>query len=471
MAGPILGVLVYWAVLPTELSPEAKRLSGVLVFTVIFWVCEPIPLAATALLSPLLCVLCGVADVKKTFAPFASSILFLFIGMFIWAEAAAKHGLDKRFALRVLGCPGVARSPTTVLLAIGCVAGFFSMWSSNTATTAIIAPVVLGMIRANPQFADPRVAPSLLLMVSFAASAGGLATPVGTPPNLISIGFIQELLNERVPFVSWMRIGVPLSVVLILTLVVILRPRGFGRFDNHGGLTAGFQREAQLMGPMSLGERNVVIVFVLALICWIYPGLAEAIAGADALGVRWFNAHLPEDMVGLGAGLLLFAMPTNLRQWEFTVGWRDAARIGWGTILLFGGGMALGQQVFATGLAKALSGEMIQHLGTPGPGVLAAAGIVIAIVLSEFTSNTASANVMVPLMIGLAQAAQLPPVPVAMATALACSFGFMLPVSTAPNAIVYGTGRVPLRRMIIAGVTFDIVGALAIWLAVRLAGG
>lgn len=469
IAGPVVGLIVFWIVQPTELSPQAKPLAGILTFTIVYWICEPIPLAATALISPLLCVVCGVGETKKVFEPFASTILFLFIGMFILAEAAAKHGLDKRFALWVLGCRGVARSPVTMLLAVGAIAGFISMWTSNTATTAVIVPVVLGMIRANPQFGDPRMAASLLLMISFAATAGGLATPIGTPPNLISIGFIRDLIHEQVSFVQWMKIGVPLSVILILVLVVLLKPRGVGRFQNHGDLTTDFRRQSESLGAMSPGERNVVWVFFAALGCWLYPSIAEGIRGASAPEVVWFKKHLPEDLIGLGAGLLLFFLPTKMRDWQFTVNWRDAAKIDWGTILLFGGGMVLGHQIFATGLAKAISGTAVDTFGAPTLWTLAAAGIVLSITLSEFASNTAAANVMVPLVIGLAQASNLEPVPVALATALACSFGFMLPVSTAPNAIVYGTGRVPLRYMMAMGIAFDAIGAVAIWIAVRLA--
>lgn len=467
--GPIVGLLGYGIVQPLGLSPEAERLAGVLAFTITYWVCEPIPLAATALLGPLLCVAFGVADAKKMFAPFGSSILFLFIGTFILAGAAARHGLDKRIALRVLAIPGVARSPTTLLLAVGGIAGFVSMWTSNTATTAVITPIVLRFIHANPAFAERRLAAGLLLMISFAATAGGLATPIGTPPNLISIGFIEQLTQHRVTFVEWMQVGLPLSIFLIVLLTFLLRPRGAGRLDKHNELTATFRDQARALGPMSRAERNIVIAFAAASACWLYPGLAEIVGGEGAFGARWLQAHLPEDMVGLGVGLVLFLMPIDWKRGEFTVSWRDAARIDWGTIFLFGGGMALGQQIFATGLAKSMSEFVFAIFGQPGFWGLLFGGIVLSIALSEAASNTAAANVMVPLMIGLAQAAGLPPIPIAIATALACSFGFMLPVSTAPNAIVYGTGFVPLRMMFVQGAVFDAIGALVILAAMWIA--
>ncbi len=469
-AGPILGLLVYAAVSQTDLQPAAQALAGVLAFTVIYWVCEPIPLAATALLSPLLCVIVGVTDVKKMFVPFASPIVFLFIGSFILAEGAQKYGLDKRIALKVLGLRGVARSPTTILAAVGIVTGFLSMWMSNTATTALILPIVLGLIHANPQLAKPRVAAPLFLMISFSATAGGLATPIGTPPNLISIGLLEEQAGIKVSFVEWMWRGVPLAMLLIGVLVLLLRPWGHAHFDNHGEMTKSFREQGRGLGRIKLGEWNVVSIFLVALVCWVAPSLAMMIWGKDDPFAQWFEKHLPEEMVGLAAGLMLFCLPTNLKRWEFTVTWRDAQRIDWGTIFLFAGGMALGSQIRATGLDETIGKLMMSAVGEPSLWKLVAAGIAISIALSEFTSNTAAANVTVVMMLGAAKAASVDPVPIGIATCLACSFGFMLPVSTGPNAMVYGTGRVPLRKMIALGVAFDIIGGILIWLLIRLTG-
>lgn len=469
--GPILGLTAFALASGTSLPPAAQRLVGVLVFTFTYWLSEPIPLAATAMLGPLLCVVCGVEDLKKVFPPFAAPIIFLFIGSFLLAAATRKHGLDQRLALKLLSRPGVAQTPTRLLIATAAVTGFLSMWMSNAATTALVLPVVLGLIETHPELGKPRVAASLLLMISFAATAGGLATPVGTPPNLIALGLVRQLTGLDVSFVQWMLVAVPLSVVLIVILILLLQPRGTGRLADHDAFIAGLRAKAGALGPWTAGERNVVVVFCLALGAWLYPGLAELIAGKSAPGVAWFDRHLPEEIVGLCAGLLLFLLPTDRQKFEFTINWRDGAQIDWGTILLFGGGMALGQLIFSTGLAKSIGDVMMGWLGSPGLWLLMAAGVVLSVALSEFTSNTATANVVVPLMIGLAQASHLNPIPIAIATCLACSFGFMLPVSTGPNAMVYGTGRVPLRRMLTTGLLFDGIGIAAIlaamWLAVR----
>jgi sodium-dependent dicarboxylate transporter 2/3/5 len=205
----------------------------------------------------------------------------------------------------------------------------------------------------------------------------------------------------------------------------------------------------------------------MAVVLWMYPGLMEMIFGPGRMGAAFFEKHLPEETVGLFAGLILFILPINFRKWEFTIDWRDGAQIDWGTVLLFGGGLVLGRQIFDTGLATAIGSGVNSVLGNPSLGLLTAVAIVLSIALSEATSNTASANVMVPMMIAVAQGAGVNPIPVALATCLACSFGFMLPISTPPNALAYGTGLVRLPEMIRTGVILDIVGAIGIWLIIR----
>lgn len=465
------GIVVWLALSSSGALPlPAAKLTGILVFTVIWWICEPIPMAATALLSPLLCIVFGLGKASEVLAPFSSTIIFLFIGSFLLAEAARKHGLDRRLALSVLGLPGVTRSPWTVLLAIGTITAFLSMWMSNTAVTALMLPVALGLMKSDGQLNQPRMAASLMLMLSFAATAGGLATPIGTPPNLIGKGLLKELTGHDVTFLSWMTAGLPLSLLLIGVLVWLLRPKGVVWSSDHEELTESLRRQTRSLGGMSRAERNVTLVFTLALMAWLYPSVVTLLLGKGAGGAGWFEKNLPEDMVGLGMGLLLFILPVHLAKWEFTVDWRDAAKIDWGTILLFGGGMAMGKQMTATGLDKAMGAALMHWLGTPGPWTVMAVGIVAAIVLSEFTSNTAAVNVVMPLMIALATAAHVDPVPVGLATCLACSFGFMLPVSTAPNAIVFGSGRVPLQRMMSLGIRFDVIGAVLIWVWMVICG-
>jgi solute carrier family 13 (sodium-dependent dicarboxylate transporter), member 2/3/5 len=473
MAGWVLGPAVFALLLMLPmpgLTPEAHRLAAILGLTLVLWICESIPLAVTALLAPVLCVVLGVGKDKEVFAPFGSPIVFLFIGMFFVAAAMQKHGFEKRLALGMLGIGGLASTPLRLYASIATVTAVLSMWMSNVATTAVMLPIALGIANTCPDLARNAVARArLVLLIPFAASVGGLATPVGTPPNLIALGFLRELAGVGIGFLGWMQLAVPLSAVLVVLLVFLLRPplrrwTGESLSASLGDLAA--QRSA--LGRLTPGERNCALCLGGAIALWLYPGVIELVFGKPRFGAAWVQAHFPEEIVGLIAGLALFLLPTNVRSGEFTITWREAVNIDWGTILLFAGGLALGKQVFDTGLAKALGDTVASSLGA-GAGVwaLSAVAILLTLLLSTATSNTATANVMVPMMIAVAQSSGINPVPVALACCLASSFGFALPVSTGPNAMAYSTGEVKLLQMVRYGLILDIAGAVLIWLTIR----
>jgi sodium-dependent dicarboxylate transporter 2/3/5 len=284
---------------------------------------------------------------------------------------------------------------------------------------------------------------------------------------LIAIGMLRDLAGRPVTFVDWMLVTLPLTVVMLAVCWLILRARyrdRNGAIPTVGGWALA---ESVQLGPWRRAEVNVASVFGLAIALWMLPGLARIIAPVAAV-THVLDTRLPEAAVALLAAVLLFVLPTDLARGEFTVDWSAAARIDWSTILLFGGGLALGRLMFETGLAPAVGGALLSAAGDQSLWTLTAGAIVAGIVLSETSSNTASASVVVPVVIAAAQAAGVSPVPPALGAALGASFGFMLPVSTPPNAIVYGSGLVPLREMVRSGVVLDIVGALLIWVALRI---
>ncbi len=477
--GPALMLGLWLAPLP-GLSPEAHRLAAIMALVVTFWVTEAIPLAATALLGPALCVVLRVGEEKQVFAPFASPITFLFIGTFMIAAAMRKYGLDRRMALWLLSQSALARTPARLFGTLGVLTAALSMWMSNTATTAMMLPIALGALSAWPALGGRRdVRSSLVLLIAFAASVGGLGTPVGTPPNLIGLGAIRELLDIEIGFPKWMAVSLPIVGVQILFLLWHLRPRGLARDGGSDASTAAHEALAaqrRALGSLSPGERNTIAVFAVAIALWMLPGLFDLAAGlrpGAAVGSRhevsaFLGRHFPEETVGLLAGVSLLFLPVSWRQGAFTLTWAEAVRIDWGTILVFAGGMALGRQLFDTGLARALGSGTISLLGQPSLWTLVAVGIVLGILVSEAASNTASATVMVPVMIAVAKEASVDPVPVALATCMACSFGFLLPVSTGPNALAYGTGHVSIPEMIRRGFALDLVGAAALFLGFRL---
>lgn len=447
----------------------AHKLAALMTLAIILWVSEAIPMAATSLLVPALCIVFGVGSVTAVLAPFASPITFLFIGSFMLGAALQKHGLDNRLALRLLSLPGVTRSPFTVFAALGVFTALLSMWMSNSGTTAVMLPIALGVLKTCPALGGSRSArENLVLLIAFAASIGGLATPVGTPPNLIALAALREHAGIHLTFVQWMQLALPLSLVLLAWLLWLMRPPSGASVGDAVGLQRQFRVQLAGLGPMSRGEFHVAGALGVAVFLWVFPGMSELLGfGGNPLTV-WIRRHFPEDIIGLLAGLVLLVLPTNLRKSEFTLEWHEAVKIDWGTILLFAGGLSLGAQIFQTGLAKAIGEGVGALFGQPDLWTLVAVAIVISIALSEAASNTASAAIMAPMMIAVALSAKVNPIPMALATTLACSFGFLLPVSTGPNAQAYATGQVRLIAMMRKGIWLDLFGAVVIWLVVRL---
>jgi sodium-dependent dicarboxylate transporter 2/3/5 len=478
--GFVLAPVVFALLLMAPLGgmkPEAHRLAAVMAAVVILWITEALPMPVTALLGAAAAVVLRVAPAKEVFAPFADPLIFLFIGSFIIARAIFLHGLDRRMAYGVLSMRWIGGRPSRVLLAFGAVTATLSAWMSNTATTAMMFGIgmsILSVMMASgggdgPRI-DPRYATGLMLMTSFAASIGGLATPVGTPPNVIGIGFIRGLLNEEVTFFEWMAVGVPVVVLLFICLYLYLNALSPAGVRTLGDGTDVIRRARESLGPWSPGQRSVAIAFGVTAVLWITPGLFALMMGETSGIYRQMSARLPESAAALIGALLLFLLPGNDGARALT--WEEAAKIDWGVILLYGGGFALGVLSFQTGLAEAVGRGMTGIIPVRGEFGLLFASVVVAVLVSETTSNTASANMVVPVVISIAVAQGVDPFIPALGATMAASLGFMLPVSTPCNAIVYGSGYVPLMRMVRYGVILDVIGIVvitgAVWLLAPL---
>jgi sodium-dependent dicarboxylate transporter 2/3/5 len=472
--GPLVALLVYYLPMP-NLSPTAHTLAAVISLVGVWWITEPIPIPMSALLGAVLCVVFGIADVKKVFAPFADPIIQLFLGSFMLAEAMAIHGLDKRFAYAIMAMKAVGNSTGRILAAFGFICAFLSMWISNTAATAMMFPIALGIVyamgdivaRQTGNTVDPtklRFGTGMMLMAAYAASAGGIATPVGTPPNLIGIALIEKFCQVRIPFFQWMLFAVPLLVMLFALLYVLMYYLHKREVKYVEGSREYVAQQRATLGRWSAGQKNALLAFLVTVVLWIIPGILSIVYGSTSPTVKTFNKYVPEGVAALIGATLLFLLPTNWKNREFTISWRQAVRIDWGTLLLFGGGITLGNLMFETKLAEAVGKGLLGLSGATSMWGITFGAIFIAIFVSETSSNTASANMVVPVMISLAMAAGVNPIPPAIGATLGASWGFMLPVSTPPNAIVYGSGMVPITKMIRAGIFFDILGGVVIWL-------
>ena len=444
---------------------------------VIFWITEAIPLPVTALLGAALAVIVGIAPAKSVLAAFGDPVIFLFIGSFMLARAMQVHGLDRRIAYTLLAHPWVGGSTDRTLWALGLTACLLSMWMSNTACVAMLFPVALAIARATGARLLPdapsatamaprlRYTTGLLLMLTYAASVGGMATPVGTPPNLIGIALIEQGVGVRIGFVSWMLFGVPVALLLLAVTFGVLRFLFPPEVRAVPGQVEHMRAARQALGPLGAGERNSLLAFGLAVALWVGPGLVGLWLGPGQAVTQWLEARLPEGIAALVAASALFLLPINWSRREFTLRWEDAVRIDWGTVLLFGGGIALGRMMFDTGLADTIGQGLLGAVGVRSPAGIAGAAAGIATLLSETCSNTASANMIVPVMLSAARQVPGAALTVGIAATLGASLGFMLPISTPPNAIVYGSGAVRIADMVRAGLILDVIGALIVWAA------
>ncbi|MFM7107554.1 MAG: SLC13 family permease [Planctomycetaceae bacterium] len=462
-----------------DLTPEAQRLAVVVAVVIVLWFTEALPLAVTALLGAAACVVAGVAPAKEVFRPFADPLIFLFIGSFLLAEAIRIHGIDRRLAYAVLSVPWVGERPRRILAAVAVVSMLISAFMSNTVTAAMMLAIVSGILHAveeagrrSGRMPAATFATGLFLCIAFAASIGGLATPIGTPTNLIGLGFIRDELGVPVSFPGWCAVSLPVVAVLGTACVAVLAtlfPAGVERLE---GVTAYVAGERARLGRWTAGQISTAAAFAITVALWVAPGAVLAVAGPGAAAYQALAARIPEGVAAVVGAVLLFILPGDRGpdgRRRRAVSWRDT-RIDWDIVLLYGGGLALGELCFSTGLAAAV-GRAITGWIPAGPwagAILVVVAALVAVVTSEFTSNVASATMVVPIVIAMGQATGADPVAAALAATFAASLGFMMPVSSPCNAIVYGSGRIPLRAMMASGATLDVIGCAVIAAAMLL---
>ncbi|MBX3274010.1 MAG: SLC13/DASS family transporter [Sandaracinaceae bacterium] len=461
-AGWIGAPLVFGALwlAPLPLEPGAHRLAAIFAAVLALWLTEAIPIAVTALLIAPLLVVCGITTPGNAFKHYADPLLYLFVGGFFIAEAMSVHGLDRRIAKAIVAAPGVRGAPARVRVALMVAGAVLSMWMANTAATAILVPILLKLIGAR-RGAD-RAASGGVLALAYACSAGGLGTLVGSPPNLITVRFLAGA-GTNLGFLDWMKIGVPSALVVGLAIwLVVSRLHPAGR-DGAAAADAGALFD-DVPARWTRGEKVTAIAFALAVAGWVGPGIPQALGHASAAEVERL---LHPGVVALVAASVLFFVPRGEGA-ERVLSWRQAAGIDWGVILLFGGGIALGTQLVETGLAAAISRGFVAMSGIASLWTLTFVACAFTIFFTEVCSNTASANMLVPLVIGIATELDVSPVPPALAVGLAASCAFMLPIATGPNAIAFSTGRVTQLEMMRTGLALNVVATLLVFACVRL---
>lgn len=474
IAAPV--VLAALVLAPLPLTPVAHRLAAILAMMVILWVTEALPLAVTAMIGPVLAIVLRVAPARAALAPFADPIIFLFIGSFMLAESMFVHRLDRRIAFGALSSRLVGGSPVRILFVFGAVSGFISMWISNTATTAMMFPIGLSIVShmtdgRSAEKGSREFALAMMLIAAFGASVGGIGTPIGTPPNLIGIGMLSRISGVEISFFKWMTIGVPIVILVFAFLFSYFYLRLLRGVRLHAAAADRIHEELRRLGPMSAGQRNVLIAFGVTVVLWLTPGVLALTGLGSTAFARWYSAAIPEAIAAMLGAILLFVLPVSWRARRFTLTWEQAVKIDWGIVLLFGGGLAMGELAFSTGLAEAMGRGITSWLPATSSFALIVLFTGVAVVMSEAASNTASANMVVPIAIAVAQAAGVSPIGPALGATLGASMGFMMPISTPPNAIVYSSGHVPITAMMKHGIALDIAGFFIIVTLVTLMQG
>ncbi len=477
--GPLCAVLIWF--MPIEgIEEPAHHLLAVMSLVAIWWITEPVPIPVTSLLGPTLCVLFGIASIDEAFKQFANPMIFLFMGGFLLAKGMMVNGLDKRIAYGIMSMKWVGDSPQRIFLAIGLACMLCSGWISNTATAAMMFPIALGlleaireMMAANGKTIDLssyKYATGLMLMTAYACSIGGVMTPIGTPPNIIMLGFLDQLAPQAptVSFFQWMIWGI-VAMVLYFVLAYVVLWRMFPADVKHiEGAREFIRNYVNSLGKWTRAQKNTLIAFTIAVLLWVAPSVLSIIHGPHSDIMKFYDSHFPEAIAAMVGALLLFFLPVNLKKGEMTMTWKDGMEgIEWGTLLLFGGGLAMGALMYTTGLSAWIGTGIKEALGgNPSEWLFVGVFCVTALILSELTSHTASTNLIAPIAIGAAVSLGFSPIPVAIGIALSSSLGFMMPVSTPPNAIVYASGYVPITKMIKSGAIIDLIGILVVTIPV-----
>lgn len=456
----VFAAVAYAVPLP-GISEAGRRLTAVLVVVSTLWIAEALPLALTALLGPALSVLLGVAPVEQAFGGFGNPLIVLFIGSFLLARITFKHRLNERIAYGVLSLRLVGSDPTRVFVLLGLTTAALSAWMSNTAVTAMMLPiaqaVLLAMIAGEGRAAPRTYAAALMLIVTYSASMGGLFTPVGTPPNLIGIGLIEQATGQRITFDAWIARVFPVTFFALLIMMgyfafLFRHERDGVRYDRAQMLA----RYAAL-GPWRGVEKWVAGALLTAAALWMAPSCIGFILPVAA---SFVNARLPESVVPVLVVAPLFWVRSGTADHRPIMELRDLAEIDWPVVLLFAGGMCLGQLMLHSGLAQALGNALAGYVPTQHGPVLVFIFCLLAVAVSETTSNTASANMVVPVVMAVSARVGADAVGLGLAATAACTFGFMLPVSTPTNAMAFATGYVTQRQMIRYGVVLDCLGLL-----------
>ena len=458
--GPLLFLVIMIFVDAEGLSFEAKCILASTAWMAVWWVTECVPISVTALLPIVLFPLTGGMDLATTTAAYGHKLVFLFVGGFLIALAIEKWHLHKRLALNIIRVTGSNKS--RVILGFMLATAFLSMWISNTATSIMILPVGLAIISQLKD--DPKTienenevfGKSLMIAIAYSASIGGMATLIGTPPNMVLAGVVEESYGIKLNMFDWMKFGVPLSSFLLIICWLYLTKIAF-KFKNEE-FSAGKEeilRQINKLGRFSNEEIKVLIVFTLTALGWIFRGSIETIF-----------PMIDDTIIAIFFAVTLFIIPTKNHKTNTTLlVWNDTVKLPWGILILFGGGMAIASAFGKSGLALWIA-DLLQNLNDVSLFLIILIIVTSINLLTEVTSNMATTAMLLPVLVTIALAIEVHPYFLLVSATLAASCAFMLPISTPPNAVVFGSGFLKIEDMFKKGIWMNLISIITITLVV-----
>lgn len=456
--GPLLFILTYFLLSQTALSYKGVVVLSLGAWMVTWWVTEAAPIPVTSLLPMIMFPLFMIATAREAAAPYGDSIIFLFMGGFMIALGLEKHNLHTRIALNLIRLTGT--SGNGIILGFMVSTALISMWISNTATAVMMLPIATSVTKLlsgeiteadRPKF--DKFATGLMLSIAYAASIGGIATIIGTPPNVVTVGFIKRFYDQDVSFATWMVIGVPLMLGILaacyVTITQILYRNGLTSIEGSAEL---IQSKLKALGAVSKEEKRVMIIFGITCFLWIFRQNINGLIGSNLLD---------DTTIAMTGGILMFLTPIDLKNSEFILEWVDMKNLPWGILLLFGGGLSLAQGMEDAGLVQ-LIGDQIAQQGNLSTGTLVVTLSALSMFLTELMSNVALTTIFIPVVLGIADGLHINPIILAMPVAFAASCAFMMPISTPPNAILFASGHITVKQMMRAGVLINLFALILI---------
>ncbi len=463
VGGPLLFVLSLFLIDQNFISPGANKVLGLAIWIIVWWITEAVPISITAFLPLVLFPFMGVMKMSEAAAPYANPIVFLFMGGFLIALALEKHRLHERIALNLVKVTGT--SGNGIILGFMLATAFISMWISNTATAMMMLPIavsVINLLKSDPKSSnedlpkgEKNFAIGLMLMVGYASSIGGVATIIGTPPNVVFAGLLDQFYHRKLDFGKWMLVGLPLmTLILIATYIIITKilfPNGIKKVRGSDQL---INEKLHQLGKLRREEKFVMAIFVVTCLLWVFQQPINLLLGKDMLN---------DTNVAMTGGLLMFVVPVNWRKMQFILQWQDTERMAWGILFLFGGGLCLAQGLSNAGIIQVVGAKIAEQSSSTQWLIF---GLITASVfITELMSNVALVQIFIPVVFGIANSLGVDPLLLGMPVTIGASMAFMFPVATPPNAIVFSSGHMKVKHMMKAGILLNIVSIILIYLA------